>query len=263
MPMAKVDGGDIHYDRQGDGPPLVLLLPQSAGPVGVAPFVEGLAKTFTVIRYDQRGTGCSPAADSADAVSMPHRAEEVAGLLQALSIPRASLFGHSTGCGVGLAFAAAYGERVDRLVLAAPWSHGDPYLTTMQRLRIAAAEALGPADYARFNASLLFPPIYRRLHEAGFSRQASAATAPDALRTAARLHAILAFDSRQITPKIDRPTLVVTAEDDQLMPTWFGREIAKSMPDAKYVELAGGGHMIPETRTAELLDLTTDFLQGA
>ena len=56
--------------------------------------------------------------------------------------------------------------------------------------------------------------------------------------------------------------LALTAEDDQLMPTWFGREIANGLANGKYVELQGGGHMLPETRTAELAGLVTDFLAG-
>lgn len=263
MPLARIARGDIHYECKGSGPPLVLALPQSGGPVGVEPFVDGLAKAFSVVRYDQRGTGRSPPPAPADRISMADRADEVFDLLRALDIPRTSLFCHSTGCGIGLAFAAGHADRLDRLALAAPWSHADSYLTTMQRLRIAAAAALDPCAYARFNASLLFPPAYRRRHETGFSTQATAAKPQDASQIAARLNAILAFDSRPLTPAILCPTLVMTAADDQLMPPWFGREIARSMPDARYIELQGGGHMLPETRTSELLDLVGGFLRAS
>lgn len=262
MPMAQLAGGDINYSRSGAGAPLVLLLPQSSGPVGVAPFVAALAERFSVVRYDQRGTGRSAPPTSGDGYVMTDRAREVAELMDALELPRAHVFGNSTGCGIGLAFAAAYPDRVERMVLAAPWSHGDPYLTTMQRLRIAAAEALDAASYARFNASLLYPPSYRRKHEAGFARQAAEASPPDARQFAKRLEAILAFDARPLTPSIACPVLALTAEDDQLMPTWFGREIANGLANGKYVELQGGGHMLPETRTAELAGLVTDFLAG-
>ena len=97
MPMATVEGGNIHYSISGEGPPLVLLLPQSAGPVGVGPFIEGLAQSCMVIRYDQRGTGQSQAPDDPTAIAMPDRAKEVAGLLDALAIPQASLYCLSTG----------------------------------------------------------------------------------------------------------------------------------------------------------------------
>lgn len=263
MPMAAIADGDIYYDVKGSGPPLVLLMPQSTGPVGTGPFADGLAGAFTVITYDQRGTGQSAAPPAGGAVSMAERADEVAGLLDALAIPAANLFCHSTGCGIGLAFAAAAPGRTMRMVLAAPWEYGDPFLTDMQQLRVAAARALAPSDYARFNASLLFPPGYRRRHEAGFTLQAERAKPQDAGQIAGRLNAILAFDSRPLTPGIDCHTLVMTAEDDQLMPSWFGRAIAQRMPNGRFVELAGGGHMLPETRTAEMLALTADFLAAA
>lgn len=263
MPLATVPGGDIHYMTSGEGPPLALLLPQSAGPVGVGPFVAGLEGAFTVIRYDQRGTGQSPPPADADAISIVDRADEVVGLLDALGISRARLFCHSTGCGIGLALAHQYGDRVDGMVLAAPWSHGDAYLSMMQRLRISAAQALGAADYARFNASLLFPPEYRRAHAAGFSQQADAASLQDAARISARLNAILAFDSRAIAPEITCPTLVMTADDDQLMPGWFGQELGAGLANGRFVGLSGGGHMLPETRTAEVLRLATEFLRAS
>jgi hypothetical protein len=35
--MANIDGGDIHYERDGTGHPMIMLLPQSNGPVGTEP----------------------------------------------------------------------------------------------------------------------------------------------------------------------------------------------------------------------------------
>lgn len=262
MPLATIAGGDIHYAIHGDGPPLVLLLPQSAGPIGVGPFVDALARSSIVIRYDQRGTGQSPPPDDPTAIAMADRASEVAGLLDALSIPEASLFCHSTGCGIGIAFAAAFPDRLSKLVLASPWSHGDAHLTGMQNLRIAAAKALGPRDYAHFNASLLFPPDYRRAHTAGFAQQVLDAQPQDADQIAGRLGAILAFDSRPLTPEIKSPTLIITGADDQLMPAWFGQEMSDSIPGARYIPLDGGGHMLPETRTDDVAARTTAFLRG-
>ena len=260
MPIADAEGGGIFYTISGSGPPLMLCSPQSSGPIGVGPFVDALAEQFSVIRYDQRGTGGSPMPKDPAAVTMRDRAEEVAELLQALQIPKAHLFCHSTGCGIGLAFAHAYPGKVERLVLATPWEYGDPYLTMMQNLRIAAARALNPRDYATFNASLLFPPAYRREQELGFKAQAAAAAPQDADQIASRLQAILAFDSRPLTPGIQAPTLVISSDDDQLMPAWFGRDIAANLPNARYEELHGGGHMLPETKTEVMIGLVKSFL---
>ena len=260
MPMAQIDGGDIFYTISGEGRPLIMVLPQSSGPVGVAPFIDTLSQDFMVVQYDQRGTGQSPPAVTSDAMSMTGRAGEVVGLLDALDIKRAHLCCHSTGCGIGAAVASGTPDRVDGLVLTSPWAYADGHLTTMQQLRIAAARALDPYQYAHFNASLLFPPAYRREHEAGFERMAVDAAPQDAEQISNRLNAILAFDLRPLLSKITCSTLIVTAEDDQLMPAWFGREMAQDLPGSRLIAQDGGGHMIPETRGGDLSAVISKFL---
>ena len=191
---------------------------------------------------------------------MAGRAGELEGLLDALGIDRALLFCHSTGCGIGLAFAASRPERVSGLVLANPWSHGDAHLTAVQRRRVAAARALDPCRYARFNAGLLFPPDYLRAHAEAFEAQAKSAAPQDAGGIEARLEAILAFDARPLAPGLSCPALVATAADDQLMPPWFGAELAALIPGAVHLALDGGGHMLPETRADALAGAVLDFL---
>lgn len=262
MPIAKTDGGDIHYTTGGQGAPVVMVLPQSGGPLGPDAFVDAVAERFMTVRYDPLGSGKSSSLLSPGAVTMAARAGEVIALLDALGLERAHLCCHSTGCGIGLATVAAAPGRVDGLVLMSPWSHGDGHLTVMQNLRVAAARALGASDYERFNASLLFPPSFRRAHAAGFDRLAAAAAPPDAGQIADRLNGILAFDARPILPTVTSPALVVTAADDQLMPAWFGREMAQGIPGARLIELPAGGHMLPETQGRELAVSVSDFLAG-
>ncbi len=260
MPLAQIEGGDIHYEESGSGAVLAMLLPQSAGPIGVGPFCDRLAGRFRVVRYDQRGTGRSAPVAVPEGMTMAGRAAELAQLFDALEIDRAHLFCHSTGCGIGLSLAAACPDRVAGLVLANPWSRGDAHLTTMQHLRVAAARALDPYRYAWFNASLLFPPDYRRVSAEAFEKLARNAAPQDADRIEGRLEAILAFDARPLAQGLNCPTLVVTAADDQLMPPWFGAELAALIPGAAHCALEGGGHMLPETRGDALADAITEFL---
>jgi aminoacrylate hydrolase len=192
-------------------------------------------------------------------MSMAGRAAEAVGLLDALGIARVNLCCHSTGCGIGVSLVTAHPARVERLVLVSPWAHGEGHLTTMQQLRIAAARALDPYRYAWFNASLLYPPEYRREQEAGFEQMAVEAVPQDADQIADRLNAIMSFDTRPLTPTIATPTLIVTGADDQLMPAWFGREMSESIPDATLVALDGGGHMLPETRGDAVADAIAAF----
>ena len=261
MPIAKVEGGDIHYTQKGIGAPMTMLLPQSSGPVGLTPLLNSLREQFSVILYDQRGTGKSAPIPSPEAMSITSRADEVRGLLDSLKIERSWLCCHSTGCGVGFATVAAYPGRVSGLILISPWSFGDTHLTTMQSLRVAAARGLDPYRYAWFNASLLYPPDYRRQHASGFEEMAkNAVSSPqDADAIEKRLNAIVAYDARLTAREIKCPTLLCAADDDQLMPIWFARELVELIPDAKLMAFKGGGHMLPETRAEALNEAIVNF----
>ena len=262
MPMAVMAGGAIHYARMGSGRPMIMLLSQSSGPVGSKPFVDCLAERYSIIRYDQRGIGKSPPPENEEGMSIDARVREVTGLLDVIGIEQTYLCCHSTGCGIGLALASAEPERVDALILINPWRYADSHLVTMQQLRIAIAKALDPYQYSKFNASILFPPGYRRAHQMEFEELAKQANSSphDANQIEKRLNAILAYDTRSITKNIGCPTLIVTAKDDQLMPDWFGEELAVDIKNAHLVVLEGGGHMLPETRYNEVFSQIVDFL---
>ena len=260
MPQAKVQGLTLHYTVSGGGDPLVVLMGQSTGPAGRDDLLQGLARHYTVITHDQRGTGRSQRVPEGSAIEI--LAADVVGLMDSLDLGKAHLLCHSTGCGMGHTIAARYPGRVDKLVLAAPWAYADEHLTGIQELRKAAAVALAPEQYSRFNAMLLFPPEFRREHAAGFARAALQAKdhPHDASAIAARLDAILAFDARVLWPAIDCPTLVMVSRDDQVMPRWFGIDAARAIAGARLFELDGGGHMFPETRTKEFLETVHAFL---
>lgn len=162
------------------------------------------------------------------------------------------------------AFATHHPNRVKRLVLAAPWTHGSAEFQQIQRLRQAAARSLDPESYAQFNALVLYSPDYRRDHASRLEALAFQARRrpQDVHGIVARLDAILAFDARPYYPRIACPTLVMGAQDDLIMPVWFAVEAARAISDAQLVVLNGGGHMFPESRTSEFLEAALPFLQG-
>ena len=255
MPEVNLGCASIHYESRGDGPPLLMLLPQSSGPMGLDVLLTGLAQRHLVITFDPRGTGRS--STLSEPMSMLERAADATRVLEAAGVERAHLFCHSTGCGMGLSLAASEAHLTASLTLVNPWTWGDPHLAAMQNLRIAAARTLEPNHYSQFNSALLFPPTYRRAHQAGFTQMAEAALSnpQDGDDVQRRLEAILAFDARPTLAEIGVSALVVGARDDQLMPVWFAEEAADTLPNAKLHVFDSGGHMLPETRPSELLEV--------
>ena len=74
-----------------------------------------LAPQFRVLAMDLRGRGRSEKPDKG--YSLETHLQDMNGLMDDLGIDRAVVMGHSLGAFIGLAFAAQYPHRVDRLIL--------------------------------------------------------------------------------------------------------------------------------------------------
>jgi len=59
MPIVRREGCDLHYEVQGAGPPLVLAAGLGGTAAWWTPQAARYAREFTVLTFDQRGTGRS------------------------------------------------------------------------------------------------------------------------------------------------------------------------------------------------------------
>jgi pimeloyl-ACP methyl ester carboxylesterase len=118
MATVPVRGVEMSYDRRGDGPAVLLIAGTGGSAAEWLPeAADVLAERFTVIRYDQRGTGDTPGTEGL--YSTRSLAEDAVALLDALGIERAHVMGHSMGGRVAQWVALDAPLRVDALVLAA------------------------------------------------------------------------------------------------------------------------------------------------
>lgn len=108
------DGTEIAYDREGTGPPLVLLHGTGVTRDSWAFLREHLASDFTLLVPDRRGRGAS---GDSEAYSLDRDVDDLAALLETVDGPT-TVFGHSFGGLIGLRAAESLG--FDRLVLYEP-----------------------------------------------------------------------------------------------------------------------------------------------
>ena len=85
-------------------------------------FLTGISSNHTVITFDSRGianttTGTKP-------YSMQQLANDTAGLLDALKIPKADILGYSLGSYIAQQFAVSHPEKVNNLLLVVPTCGG-------------------------------------------------------------------------------------------------------------------------------------------
>jgi proline iminopeptidase len=116
------DGKEVlGYRSYGTQGPVVVIL--NGGPGLNALYMEPVAQTiaadgYRAILFDQRGTGLSTAAGAAiDKLTMQGTVDDIELLRKNLQQDKLTVFTHSFGGAMALAYAAAYPQRVARLIL--------------------------------------------------------------------------------------------------------------------------------------------------
>ena len=85
LEIIEVDGLRIHFERAGEGPPLVLLHGYVGdGPTTWRPQLDALAEDFTVVAWDAPGAGGS--SDPPEQFGMAGYADCLAGFIDALGM---------------------------------------------------------------------------------------------------------------------------------------------------------------------------------
>jgi aminoacrylate hydrolase len=256
------DGGRLHYEVVGSGPPLLLVPGLSGRAEFWDPVVPALAARFTVILHDHRGTGRS-SIERID-YSIAQMTGDVIALLDHLGFDRAHLIGHSTGGAIGQTLAIDFPVRLDRLVLSATWAAADAYFRQFFALRADTLRQAGRAMYLRHGALVLSPPWWVRDHAgvAEVSEAAAASQIPDPQVVLARIAAILRHDRAGDLHRVAAPTLVIGALDDMVTPAYLSDDLVRAIPGAERLMLADGGHFFPVTRAEEFIDAVLRFLDG-
>jgi len=95
--FAVVNGTTLYYEKQGTGT-AVLLIAGSTGDAGnFTRAADLLADEFAVVTYDRRGNSRSPRPTGWTATSVAEQADDAAGLIDALDLAPAVVFGASAG----------------------------------------------------------------------------------------------------------------------------------------------------------------------
>jgi pimeloyl-ACP methyl ester carboxylesterase len=117
VPKFTLGGVELHFQRLGAGPEVVLLHGLTANLAFWHPaVVTGLSAGYSLTLLDLRGHGRSAASPAG--YTTRHAALDVEGLLDHLGVERAAVVGHSWGGAIALHLAALRPHRVGALVLA-------------------------------------------------------------------------------------------------------------------------------------------------
>jgi len=265
MRHADVNGVSIAYRVRGSGPPLVLImgyrLSSLAWPLD---FIEKLAERFTVVTFDNRGTGESDKPTTGYEIS--NMARDVCGLVDHLEIPRANILGYSMGGAIAQEFVRQFPDRVLGLVLCATMCGGPraTYASSSVVRVMREHDGLTPEQIARRNWTVTYSPDYLERHqELAEDQMRREIAAPTPLHAAdLQFQAFAEFDCSRALPGIHAPTLVLTGDLDQLVSPQNSKFMASLIPGARLIVIPDCGHRMMWEATDECVGSVTEFLAG-
>ncbi len=269
----EVDGITVHYKMAGSGQPVLFLLHGfGASTFSWREVIGPLSEMGTVVAFDRTGfglterplhwTGPSPYTYEA-------HAELTVKLMDALGVERAVLVGNSAGGTVALLTALNYPERVGALVLVAPAVYVKGFIPSWLRPFINTPQMrhLGPllarsirewgVDFARaawHDPSKLTPEIWE-----GYAKLLQVKDWDRALWEIFRSARPPRLEERLEEIKV--PVLVITGDDDRLIPPEQSIHLVRKIPGAKIVIIPECGHVPQEECPEPFLDAVEGFLR--
>lgn len=250
----------IFFQSTGAGVPVLMM---HAFPLNQTMFQgqrQSLSDVARLVTFDVPGVGESmPALVTIDGI-----ADFAAALLDSEKIEKAVIGGVSMGGYAAFAFARRHPDRMRGLILANTRAAADTEEAKKGRREMAAvAREHGAAEIARRMLPKLLGETTHQERPAVVDqvRGMVESVAPE---TIARLLDALAnrADSTDLLEQIIVPTLVIAGEQDPIAPPKEASEWAARIPTAKFVEIAGAGHL-PNLETPEAFDAAVrEFLQS-
>src|SRR5918995_3764757 len=255
--LEKVHVGDIDvaYKMFGKGDPIILFNGASDSMDAWDPsFLTGISSNHTVIVFDQRGIGNTTAGSKP--YTYQQLANDTAGLLDALKIPKADLMGYSLGGHIAQAFTVSYPEKVNRLILVATMCGGKDSIPKPQEFKKLQAEivnkSLNDVSISQEEMKTLISASvgsgWLRLHPESLDipenmtfQQMKPSLPPETLKNQANLGVWEQTNWSGVCDeeaKLAKPTLVITgADDDSYMPHENALVLAAKIPGAWLVQV--------------------------
>ncbi|XP_054980235.1 valacyclovir hydrolase [Sorex araneus] len=245
-----VNGVQLHYQRTGEGPQAVLLMPGmlGCGETDFGPQIKGLSKKlFTVVAWDPRGYGHSRPPDRDFPLDFFERdAKDCVDLMKALGFQKASLLGWSDGGITALVAAARFPTFVHKMVI---WG-ANAYVTEEDdRIYQGIRDVSQWSERTRKPLEVLYGRSYlARTCEQWVDGIGQFKHLPDG------------NICRHLLPLVRCPTLIVHGEKDPLVPRFHADYIHQHVAGSRLHLIPEGKHNLHLRFADEFNKLVEDFL---
>lgn len=257
MPKLHINGIDLHYERTGEGRPIVLVHGLGSSSRDWEMQVPFFSKHYQVISFDLRGHGQSQ--KPSGPYSMSLFAKDTAGLVKSLGVAPVHVVGISLGGMIAFQLAVDYPELIKSLVIvnAGP----EVVVHTMKDrwqvfFRFAMVRLLGMRKMGEVLSKRLFP----KEEQVGIRKLFVEHWAEN--DTQAYLDTLCAIVGWSVTDRIqdiNLPTLVVAADGDYT-PVSAKEAFVQAIPKAELVVIPDSRHATPVDSPEKFNEAVMSFL---
>ncbi len=291
MPRAATNGIELHWEAQGEGSPLVLIMGIEAQlihwPDGLCERLAG--RGFRIVRFDNRDTGQSSWLDQLGppnwgrlgwdmvrrrktraSYTLWDMADDTLGLLDALELERVHLAGMSMGGMIAQCLALKHPERIISLtsISSTTGSRSVPSGKARVLWEIMKPKPKDPAGAVSHAVRVLRAigspghPVPHDSLKALATRAIERGNNPEG--TGRQAAAILASGSRRrLLAELRVPTLVLHGEADPVIPVEGGQATAEVVPGAELITIPGWGHDLPPGVWPTIVDAIDSHARAA
>ena len=244
----------IHWQSEGDGTPVLLIMGHQYSSRMWYPVIPALAPRHRVLSFDNRGTGESGAGTGFTIADM---ARDALAVMDAAGVDRAHVYGVSMGGGIAQELAVLAPDRVLSLVLGctAIQSAEKPRLPGVARALYFIPKPLWRALMRRGDGYGSRTTPERRAEADGVL--AGEVTVTSSIAAQAKAVATYMADKDDVA-RMTMPALVMHGDEDSVVPYAYGVELADTLPNSRMVTFDGAAHNFivanPELANSEVLE---------
>ena len=277
--FVEVNGVTVHYKETGEGEPVFILMHGfGASEFSWSEVMEPLSRSGRVIAYDRPAFGLTERPmegnwTGTNPYSVQGNVELLDGLMDELGVEKAILVGNSAGGEIAAAYAIEHPERVQGLVLVDPavgkgnrgpvpqWAVSLMALPQIRNLApllvrtIAGDMGNDTIRMAWHDPSRIEPKVYE-----GYRKPLKADNWDKALYEFTIAGNPVSYSER--LANLTMPVLVVTGDDDRIVPTDQSMQLSREIPGAELAVLKDCGHVPQEECPDQFMTSVQAFLAG-
>jgi pimeloyl-ACP methyl ester carboxylesterase len=283
IPLEKVRVGDIDvaYKMFGKGYPILLFNGASDGMDAWDPLLlTGLSSNHTVIVFDQRGIANTTIGSKP--YTYQQIADDAAGLLDALKIPKADVMGYSLGSYLAQQLTMMYPDKVNNLILVGSSCGGKDHTPkppefiklqsdvvnkslnniplTAEEIKSLSSASLGSGWIKLHPESLDIPANITSLQQLKPGLPPEVANNQNNIGKHWEDNPTWSGACDELA-KLAKPTLVITGtDDDKYQPYVNSLKIVEKIPGAWLVQIKDAGHAVMDQYPDEISKILNTFL---